>query len=214
MDVFDESKSKWIYTDREAFDPLARVCVCVCVVDNDVDQSRCIVSHVDHISLSMNTILRGGERVAIALSNTFERLLFLSVPPRIISHSPEQMHLTVREGRDAQFSCMAFGRPIPVIVWHVNGLSRPATVTTSTSRARQLNWHFVTPLNLIAFLVAGKNESILVLRNLSRFDSGRVDCSARNTLSTVNRQFLLHVKCKFQFFTRSAKRHPDREWEL
>jgi len=28
-------------------------------------------------------------------------------------------------------------------------------------------------------------------------DSGRVDCSASNKLTTVNRQFLLQVKCKF-----------------
>jgi hypothetical protein len=48
------------------------------------------------------------------------------------------------------------------------------------------------------FIVDGKNESILILRNISRFDSGRVDCSASNTLSTVNRQFLLHVKCKLK----------------
>lgn len=46
-------------------------------------------------------------------------------------------------------------------------------------------------------LVDGKNESILILRNISRFHSGRVDCSASNALSTVNRQFLLYVKCKF-----------------
>ena len=46
-------------------------------------------------------------------------------------------------------------------------------------------------------LVDGKNESILILRNISRFHSGRVDCSASNALSTVNRQFLLFVKCKF-----------------
>jgi len=39
--------------------------------------------------------------------------------------------MTVREGRDARFSCTASGRPAPVILWHVNGLSRPATVTTS-----------------------------------------------------------------------------------
>ena len=45
-------------------------------------------------------------------------------------------------------------------------------------------------------LVAGNNESVLILRNVSRFDSGRVDCSASNILSTVNRQFLLYVKCK------------------
>lgn len=57
--------------------------------------------------------------------------IFVLVPPRIISHSPEHMHLTVREGRDARFSCMAFGRPVPVIVWHVNGLSRPALVNKS-----------------------------------------------------------------------------------
>jgi hypothetical protein len=50
------------------------------------------------------------------------------------------------------------------------------------------------------FIVEGKNESILILRNISRFDSGRVDCSASNTLSTVNRQFLLYVKCKLELF--------------
>jgi hypothetical protein len=38
--------------------------------------------------------------------------------------------MTVREGRDARFSCIASGRPVPVILWHVNGLSRPATVIT------------------------------------------------------------------------------------
>jgi len=42
------------------------------------------------------------------------------------------MRMTVREGHNAQFSCTAFGRPTPVIVWHVNGLSRPGTITTST----------------------------------------------------------------------------------
>ncbi|CAF3589713.1 unnamed protein product [Rotaria sp. Silwood1] len=41
-----------------------------------------------------------------------------------------------------------------------------------------------------------KNESILILHNISRFDSGRVDCSASNILSTVNRQFFLYVKYK------------------
>ncbi|CAF1498227.1 unnamed protein product [Rotaria magnacalcarata] len=103
-----------------------------------------------------------------------EILLDILIPPRIISHSPEHMRKTIREGHNARFSCTASGRPTPVIVWHVNGLSRPAIVTTIT----------------------GKNESILILRNVSRFDSGRVDCSASNTLSTVNRQFLLHVKYK------------------
>lgn len=49
---------------------------------------------------------------------------------------------------------------------------------------------------LFAFLVAGHNASVLILRNISRSDSGRVDCSATNTLSTVNRQFLLNVRCK------------------
>jgi hypothetical protein len=38
--------------------------------------------------------------------------------------------MTVREGRNARFSCAASGRPAPVILWHVNGLSRPGTVTT------------------------------------------------------------------------------------
>jgi len=59
------------------------------------------------------------------------------------------------------------------------------------------------------FIVEGKNESILILRNISRFDSGRVDCSASNTLSTVNRQFLLYVKCKLElFFLFFSIRHP------
>ena len=44
--------------------------------------------------------------------------------------------------------------------------------------------------------MAGQNESVLVLRNVSRLDSGRVDCSASNHLSTVNRQFLLQVTCQ------------------
>ncbi|CAF4380051.1 unnamed protein product, partial [Rotaria socialis] len=103
-----------------------------------------------------------------------EVLLDILMPPRIISHSPEHMRKTIREGHNARFSCTASGRPTPIILWHVNGVLRPATVTTIT----------------------GKNESILILRNVSRFDSGRVDCSASNTLSTVNRQFLLHVKYK------------------
>lgn len=55
-------------------------------------------------------------------------------------------------------------------------------------------------------LVDGKNESILILRNISRFHSGRVDCSASNALSTVNRQFLLYVKCKFFFFSSINRR--------
>ncbi len=47
--------------------------------------------------------------------------------------------------------------------------------------------------------------SVLILRNVSRLDSGRVDCSASNTLSTVNRQFLLYVKCKFAQFSRTFR---------
>ncbi|CAF1298909.1 unnamed protein product [Adineta steineri] len=103
-----------------------------------------------------------------------EILLDVLIPPRIISHTPEHMHMTVREGRDAEFSCIASGHPTPTIIWHVNGLSRPGIVAT----------------------IEGKNESVLILRNISRYDSGRVDCSASNTLSTVNRQFLLYVKYK------------------
>jgi hypothetical protein len=63
----------------------------------------------------------------------FEFTIYLSilVPPQVISHSPEDMRMTVREGRDARFSCAASGRPAPIILWHVNGLSRPGTVTTS-----------------------------------------------------------------------------------
>jgi hypothetical protein len=50
--------------------------------------------------------------------------LFL-VPPQIVSHSPEHMRMTVREGHDARFLCVATGHPAPTIIWHVNGLSRP-----------------------------------------------------------------------------------------
>ncbi|CAF3197884.1 unnamed protein product [Rotaria socialis] len=103
-----------------------------------------------------------------------EIFLDVLIPPRIVSHSPEHMRMTVREGQDARFSCIATGHPTPSIIWHVNGLLKSDTVT----------------------IVEGKNESILILRNVSRFDSGRVDCSASNTLSTVNRQFLLYVKHK------------------
>ncbi|CAF2886222.1 unnamed protein product [Rotaria sp. Silwood2] len=103
-----------------------------------------------------------------------EIFLDVLVPPRIISHSPEHMRMTVREGNDAQFSCTATGHPTPSIIWHVNSLLKSDTVT----------------------IVEGKNESIFILRNVSRFDSGRVDCSASNILSTVNRQFLLYVKYK------------------
>ncbi|CAF0941235.1 unnamed protein product [Rotaria sordida] len=103
-----------------------------------------------------------------------EIFLDVLVPPRIISHSPEHMRMTVREGNDVQFSCTATGHPTPSIIWHVNGLLKSDLVT----------------------MIEGKNESILILRNVSRFDAGRVDCSASNTLSTVNRQFLLYVKYK------------------
>jgi Immunoglobulin domain len=170
----------------------------------------------------------------LVLSSIIDRLtsfflllvLVLLVPPRIVSHSPEHMHMTVREGRDARFSCTAFGRPVPVIVWHVNGLSRPGTVSTSMSsfeeqeREKRSLTELVTPSHrllsffssffvfFLSFRLANTNESILILRNITRVDAGRVDCSASNTLSTVNRQFLLHVKCKLQLFFQT-KRHPD-----
>ena len=105
------------------------------------------------------------------------------------------MHLTVSEGRDAEFSCVATGHPPPLIIWHVNGLSRPGVVTTGRSKKNRELTSCHTHIYLSS-LVEGKNASILILRNVSRFDSGRVDCSATNTLSTVNRQFLLDVKCK------------------
>lgn len=93
-------------------------------------------SHVDHISSLMNnTSSEMIERAFFSYLQHVQRMAmfvtFVLVPPRIISHAPEHMHLTVREGRDARFSCMAFGRPVPVIVWHVNGLSRPALVSKS-----------------------------------------------------------------------------------
>jgi len=106
------------------------------------------------------------------------------------------MRMTVREGRDARFSCMATGHPTPEIIWHVNGLSRPGIVTLGRKRKKETTTYPVTCF----LLVDGKNESMLILRNLSRLDSGRVDCSASNLLNTVNRQFLLIVKCKFRFF--------------
>jgi hypothetical protein len=39
------------------------------------------------------------------------------------------MRMTVREGREARFSCSATGHPVPNIIWHVNGLSRPGIMT-------------------------------------------------------------------------------------
>jgi hypothetical protein len=39
------------------------------------------------------------------------------------------MRMTVREGREARFSCIATGHPVPNIIWHVNGLSRPGIMT-------------------------------------------------------------------------------------
>ena len=186
----------------------------ICVVDNDVDESRIIVSHVHHISLSMNTILRDRAfsdhtRSIFNIwtihqwfwSFSFFLLLSFLVPPQVISHSPEDMRMTVREGRDARFSCTASGRPAPVILWHVNGLSRPGIVTTSkTIEFHRSQIDILSHISVFfwyKFLVAGNNESVLILRNISRFDSGRVDCSASNSLSTVNRQFLLYVKCKW-----------------
>lgn len=135
--------------------------------------------------------------------------LFILVPPRIIAHSPEHMHLTIREGHNARFSCTASGRPTPVILWHVNGLSRPATVTTRMSKVLKERKLTSCHTSIFIYLVTGKNASILILRNVTRFDSGRVDCSASNTLSTVNRQFLLHVKCMFKFFFFLLIQHPD-----
>jgi hypothetical protein len=58
------------------------------------------------------------------------RNIYILVPPRIISHSPENMRMTVREGRSARFSCLATGHPVPTIIWHFNGLSRPGIVST------------------------------------------------------------------------------------
>ena len=42
------------------------------------------------------------------------------------------MRLTVREGRNARFSCRATGHPEPNIIWHVNGLSRPGLLSMGT----------------------------------------------------------------------------------
>ena len=39
------------------------------------------------------------------------------------------MPVIAREGRDVRFSCRASGRPMPDILWHVNGLSRPGIMT-------------------------------------------------------------------------------------
>lgn len=54
---------------------------------------------------------------------------FHLVPPRIVSHSPENMHMTVHEGQDTQFSCTATGHPTPIIVWQVNGLLKSDKMT-------------------------------------------------------------------------------------
>lgn len=132
-------------------------------------------------------------RWVISTLETYRSISIL-VPPRIISHSPQNMRMTVREGRTARFSCRATGHPVPSIIWHVNALSRPGVLSTGMYDAAT-----AVSRNISIFLVDGKNESILILRNISRFHSGRVDCSASNTLSTVNRQFLLSVKCKLSF---------------
>lgn len=81
-----------------------------------------IKRHVHHISLLMNIIYQ-----SLHLRHILNLIL---VPPRIVSHSPEHMHVAIREGRDVQFSCIATGHPSPIIIWHVNGLSRPGIVTT------------------------------------------------------------------------------------
>ncbi|CAF1385438.1 unnamed protein product, partial [Didymodactylos carnosus] len=93
------------------------------------------------------------------------------VPPKIISHYPHHIRFTVKEGGNAKFSCSASGKPIPKIIWQVNGLLRSSNII--------------------------KNESsTFILHNVSRTDSGRVECIADNELSKVSRQFLLNVKYK------------------
>ena len=41
------------------------------------------------------------------------------------------MPVLLREGRDVRFTCRATGRPLPEIVWHVNGVARPTLINTS-----------------------------------------------------------------------------------
>ena len=47
------------------------------------------------------------------------------------------MRITVRQGRDARFSCIATGNPTPTILWHVNGLSRPGIITMSIYKTKK-----------------------------------------------------------------------------
>lgn len=161
-----------------------------------VDQTlKLIIFQVEHLELVSPS------RFFMSCSSFLHPSLCL-VPPNIVAHSPEHLPLVVREGRDARFSCRAVGRPTPLLVWHVNGLSRPGLVTMGMSSFRRQGNELTSCQTYASFpfffvyLVAGHNESVLILRNVSRFDSGRVDCSASNHLSTVNRQFLLQVTCQ------------------
>ncbi len=79
------------------------------------------------------------------------------------------------------------------------GLRQLQRVCYSLKKRKLTFCHTSFYIYIYIFIVAGNNVSVLILRNVSRLDSGRVDCSASNTLSTVNRQFLLSVKCKLEF---------------
>ena len=95
---------------------------------------------------------------------------------------------------------------------HTLACQRPIEAGNSPNEYAVVRTRRRRKLTSCHYVVAGRNESVLILRNVSQLDSGRVDCSATNTLSTVNRQFLLHVKCKLPTFIRRADLHATCEF--
>ena len=101
-------------------------------------------------------------------------LVFLVAPIVTISPEPEQ---EVEYRKTATFNCTASGNPSPTISWKFAS-------NTLNSTSQRYN------------IIISGNSSTLVVRDLSRDDSGIYECHADNTLGSNSKTSKLIVLSK------------------
>ena len=90
---------------------------------------------------------------------------------------------TIYEGNQASFTCLATGKPIPVITWFCNGILLDETNTQKYITSR-------TPLNTTTI------KSSMVVMKVKSSDVGTYACYASNVESTAIRSGILTVNGK------------------
>ena len=105
----------------------------------------------------------------------FNDVFYTIVYPKIINISSD---VVATEGDTVMLYCTGYGDPLPSIMWYYNDTT--------------INYYNTTTTNMYTV------HSVLVLTNVSSYDSGVYRCQLNSTLNTTSHDIVLTVQGMIQ----------------